>query len=381
MEVECITGWDELAGLAPYWTALARGVPFRSWSWLGAWWRLYGHADDHGGPRRLFALAVYDRDQTLVGLAPWCLDSSARQGNVVRFLGSGNVCSDYLSILSLPDHEAEVADALADWLCQEPCAENPPWNVLMLSGVDAGDRVTCRFIEQMIARGSLAWSQPGPNCWRIDLPPSWDDYLASLSKSHRKQVRRLERRLFATGRAVVRIGSDPADLDRGLATLGELHQRRRGGLGQRGRFADDRFADFHQQVARQLLADRLLRLAQVDLDGRPVAAEYQVLGQDVVYAYQSGIDPAALDFEPGRLAMIATLRMAIEQGYRAFDLLRGDEPYKAHWRAHPRPSLQVSLWSTRAADRFRGGAWRAGLQVRHWLRAGWKRAAALAQVV
>ncbi|HQU46620.1 MAG TPA: GNAT family N-acetyltransferase, partial [Pirellulales bacterium] len=108
---------------------------------------------------------------------------------------------------------------------------------------------------------------------------------------------------------------------------------------------------------------------------------YQVLGQDVVYAYQSGIDPAALGFEPGRLAMIATLRMAIEEGYRAFDLLRGDEPYKAHWRAHPRPSLQVSLWSARAADRFRGGAWRAGLQVRQWLRAGWKRAAALAQVV
>ena len=376
MEVAWVSRWDELVGLAPYWNALSRGVPFRSWSWLGAWWRHYGQTDDGG--RQLFTLAVYDRRNQLVGLAPWFIEATARHGNVVRFLGSGDVCSDYLSILSLPGHEDAVAVGLAEWLCRNRF--RVPWKLLMLGGVDAGDRVASQFIEQMAARGALAWSQPGPNCWRIELPATWDDFLARLSKSHRKQVRRLERRLLDTGRARMRISSSANEIDRDLTTLVDLHQRRRREQGEAGRFADERFATFHQEVTRQLLSEGLLRLAIVDLDGRPVAAEYQVLSRDVVYAYQSGIDPAALDFEPGKLATLATLRQAIDQGYRAFDLLRGDEPYKAHWRAIPRASMQVTIWSPQSASRLRDEAWRAGLQLRQWLRTGWKRAAAAASM-
>ncbi|HVX13763.1 MAG TPA: GNAT family N-acetyltransferase [Pirellulales bacterium] len=379
MQVVWVTRWDELAGLAPYWNALARGVPFRSWAWLGGWWRYYGHAQVNG-PRRLFALAVYDERQELVGLAPWYLETTRRWGEVVRFLGSGDVCSDYLSILSLPGHEDAVAVALADWLCGDAhVSGGNVWNALLLGGVDADDAVTRCFVARMEEYGSLVYAQPGPNCWRIDLPATWDDYLAGLSKSHRKQVRRLERRLFGAGQATLRTVDEQADLDRGLEILADLHARRRGALGQRALFDDADFAGFHREVAKQLLADRVLRLAWVELDGRPVAAEYQVAGSHAVYAYQSGIDPAALNFEPGRLAMMATLRLVIEDGFRSFDLLRGDEPYKAHWRARPRPSVQFNILPGRGADWLKDRAWIAGWQMSYWLRAGWKRVASLAQ--
>lgn len=369
MQVVWVTRWEELAGLAPYWNALARGVPFRSWPWLGGWWRHYGHAGDSDN-RRLFALAVYDDGNELVGLAPWYVDSIPKQGEVIRFLGSGDVCSDYLSILSLPGREDQVAGALADWLCGDaPRTGWCSWSLLTLGGVDAGDGVTRRFVERMAARGSLIYSQPGPNCWRIDLPATWDEYVAMLSKSHRKQVRRLQRRLFDTGRARLHIAQQPADLTRGLTALSELHERRRGQLGETGLFTDPSFAGFHREIAGPLLADRVLQLVWIELDGRAVAAEYQLVGSNVVYAYQSGIDPAALDCEPGRLAMMATLRRAIDEGYRSFDLLRGDEPYKAHWRARPRASIEVSILPGRGADWLRHGAWVAGRHVQRWLRA------------
>lgn len=377
MEVVWITRWDELAGLAPYWTALARGVPFRSWCWLAGWWRHYSDADDES--RSLFALAVYDRHNNLIGLAPWFIDSRSKQGDVVRFLGSGDVCSDYLSILTLPGREEEVAEALAEWLCRDSRTDGwNSWNVLSLGGVDAADGVMRRFIDEMQSRGSLVYRKASPNCWRINLPPTWEDYLATVSKSHRKQLRRLQRRLFDTGRAVSRVVKEPAGLERGLAVLSDLHQRRRRALGEAGRFADDSFASFHREVAGQLLDQSALRLSWIELDGRSVAAEYQVLGSDVVYAYQSGIDPAALDCEPGRLAMMATLRRSIEEGCRAFDLLRGDEPYKAHWRARPRASMEVSILPGRGADWLKHGAWLAGRQVRQWL-GSWKVAAPLPQ--
>jgi hypothetical protein len=52
------------------------------------------------------------------------------------------------------------------------------------------------------------------------------------------------------------------------------------------------------------------------------------------------------------LAGIAVIRQAIAEGFRTYDLLRGDEPYKAHWRAVPTPMEQWTIvnprWSSRA---------------------------------
>ena len=86
----------------------------------------------------------------------------------------------------------------------------------------------------------------------------------------------------------------------------------------------------------------------------------------MIYAYQSGVEPAALEHEPGSLITVALLRRAIQQGGRAFDFLRGDEPYKSYWRAQPRPSLRVSVAAGRTAARLRFRAWRALRRLRDW---------------
>lgn len=371
MDVVCITRWEELARLAPSWPALARGVPFRSWEWLGGWWRHYGDsgrdAGLDGAPRQLFSLAVFDGPR-LVGLAPWHVESCRGMGRVVCFLGSGDVCSDYLSVLCLPQYDDRVAAQLADWLCDADGGRRD-WDVLWLGGIDAADRVSMALVRELAGRQMAVDCRTGPNCWRVDLPVTWDDYLATVSKSHRKQLRRFDRRLFASGRAVARFVDSEAELDRALTILGQLHTRRRHALGDAGRFADPRFAAFHREVAGQLLARGVLRLTWIELDGQPVAAEYQLAGSDVVYAYQSGIEPTALACEPGRLAMIATLRHAIADGYRAFDFLRGDEAYKAHWRAQPRPSMEARVFSRRGGAWLRQRARSAGRQMRDWVRA------------
>ena len=54
---------------------------------------------------------------------------------MVRFLGSGEVCADYVSLVARPDDRSAVAVAIADWLAGPGAGE---WDVLELSGVDAG---------------------------------------------------------------------------------------------------------------------------------------------------------------------------------------------------------------------------------------------------
>ncbi|HEX4000463.1 MAG TPA: GNAT family N-acetyltransferase [Pirellulales bacterium] len=370
------------------WNAMARVVPFRRWEWLESWWRHYGESGQARTSRELFVLAVFDAQRTLLGLAPWYIERSASQGRVLRFLGTGEVCSEYLSLLCVDGKEEIVARGLANWLAAstraeqhddhgQPSAER--WDVLKLSGVAADDLAVERLLVQLARQGSAVHRRPGMSCWRIELPSSWEEYLSLMSKSHRKQLRRLDRDFFRSGRARMHWVHGPDQLEQALAVLVRLHQSRWNGRGWPGCFASERFLKFHREVAWRMLAFDALLMSWLEIDGRAVAAEYHLAGNGIVYAYQSGIAPGALGFQPGHLSHLATIRRAIERGDREFDFLRGDEPYKSHWRAAPRGMLEVRIVPPRIGPRIRQGIWAAGHTVINQLRSGWQRTKHLIQ--
>ena len=65
-----------------------------------------------------------------------------------------------------------------------------------------------------------------------------------------------------------------------------------------------------------------MRLRWLEYEGRPAAIEYSLTGGDTVYYYQSGLDPAMAEESPGWVALGATLRDAIAEGYRMYDFAR-----------------------------------------------------------
>jgi CelD/BcsL family acetyltransferase involved in cellulose biosynthesis len=380
MTVVHFTTLEQLAPFAADWDRLAGGVPFCSWAWMSTWWRHYGQG------KRLFVLGVFDACDRLIGVAPWYVDRSVLWGRVVRFLGSGEICSEYRRLLVEPASERDVADAIADWLTQEkaeggerkaerksrdgsvrfpPSAfRSSPWDRLELTGVDAEDSSIWQLTEALRMRGSLVHQRPGPPCWRIELPATWDAYLAMLARGRRKQLRVAERRYLESGRAVVHVVRDAAELSRGIEVLADLHQRRRQTLGEPGCFASPRFAAFHRDVMPRLLADGRLHLFWVELDGRPAVAEYFLLGDDATYSYQAGLNPDCMADSPGRLGNLLGLQHAIALGHRAYDFLRGDEPYKAHFRASPRAMLETRIVASRPGARRGGMAWLLGSGVK-----------------
>ena len=79
--------------------------------WADCWTRHYTTPSV-----RPLMLVVRDARQRLVGLAPLCLTRSALRGRVISFIGSGMVCSDYLSLLAYENKTNDVACVVADWL-------------------------------------------------------------------------------------------------------------------------------------------------------------------------------------------------------------------------------------------------------------------------
>ena len=369
--VRRIDDHNGLAALEAEWNALAVDLPLRSWDWLATWWKHYGAADANATTdRQLYVLAVYDNDcaadgeRQLIGIAPWYLDRTAIKGSVIRWLGSGEVCTDHLSLICRPEDAVRVAKAIADDLtviCDD-------WDLLELSAVDSNDAPVAALLAALEERKCLVSRHDADQCWALDLPESWDEYLASISKSHRKQLRQLERRVLESNRACwLRVEAE-SDLATAWEVLVDLHQRRRRSLGEPGCFASRPFHDFHREVAARLLTRGQLRMSWLELDGAPAAAEYHLAGADTTYAYQGGVDPDRLGDEPGRLSTILCLRAAIEEGHRQFDFLRGDEPYKSHWRATPRSTFDCRVVPNRRLARLRGRVLNVGGAVTDWMK-------------
>jgi CelD/BcsL family acetyltransferase involved in cellulose biosynthesis len=87
-----------------------------------------------------------------------------------------------------------------------------------------------------------------------------------------------------------------------------------------------------------------LWLTTLDLDGEPAAAWYGFTFRDTVYFYQSGRDPRWERESLGLILMGAMIRRAIEQGYRRFDFLRGEDAYKRQWTQAGRTTEEVTIF-------------------------------------
>ncbi|QDU56448.1 GNAT family N-acetyltransferase [Aeoliella mucimassa] len=351
VQVQSITTLAALEDLRASWNVLDGGVPFRSFDWLATWWKHYG-AGDGSTKQQLYVLVVQHHQQPLA-IAPWYVEQSRTRGRVVRWLGSGEVCSDHLSVLCRERDQVAVVEALSQHL-----RASDEWNRLELESIDDSDVTMNMLADRLAAVGCTTTCRAEGNCWSIDLPDSWEGFLAMLSKSHRKQLRKLDHRVLQSDRAHWQQVQTPQQLRDTWPVFVDLHQRRRESLGEPGSFASERFAAFHHDFAEQLLRAGRLRLGLLRLDGEPISAEYQFAGNASVYAYQGGFAPEQQDEQPGRLSLMASIQAAIRSGAVHFDLLRGNEPYKAHWRATARPTYHLRVlapshatnWLAQTAD-------------------------------
>lgn len=369
LHVRRIADSTELPALRDDWNRLCGDNPFCRFEWNHGWWRNY-HEDGE-----LYVLEVREEGR-LIGLAPWYLRRHSTQGRILAFLASGEVCSDYQTIFCEPGREDEVAAALADWLSDVRGSltewvtreDQDRWDLMEWECVPLDDKPLRELARQLKLRGAAVYQRPSDACWRIDLSSGSEVFEARLSKSHRKQVRRSIKNFLETGRARFHTVRTSDELETGREILIRLHQRRWNDLGERGVFASPRFTNFHTEMMAELLRLGLLRLYWLELDGEPAAAEYALAGEQTIFCYQSGVAPHLLKLEPGRISKAAMILAALEEGKTALDLLRGNEPYKAHWRADEIACAEIRIVARRPVARLRNQMWLTGSRVKRMLK-------------
>lgn len=340
-----------VADLEPYlaaWRGLAG--PMRSPEWLLSWWEVYATADDV-----LCILLLHDPEGALVGLAPLYL-RKVGQHATFRILGAGDSVSHHADWICADGWETRVGIEVGRFLLE--CQHG--WKRLLFESIDADAEALHATLDFLGGNGCPRHDRPINSCWKIELPPTWDAYTQSLSKSLRKRCRKLQRQFFDSGRIQIRQVASAGCLQKGMDILLNLHAARWGTTkAPLGVFNDRKFREFHEKVSGRLLTSGNLRLAWLECSGVPIAIEYQFVDSEAVYAYQAGIDLSMNEYSPGKLSMMAAIQYAILKGCRFFDLLGGDEPYKANWRAVPVARHDHRVWRSRRSGWWEWSMWSA----------------------
>jgi CelD/BcsL family acetyltransferase involved in cellulose biosynthesis len=333
MRVEVIETIDDLVQRIANHPTLLPPTPMQSPQWLRAWWSAYAS----GG--QVHAPAVYDDHGCLRGVAPWYHRESGQTARL-RAIGDGPACSDHASLLCHPRDASRVAGAIADWLLAAPADH---WSQVQLEAVNSDDTAIGELADQLAQGGAPVHRREEVGTCLIQLAPSWDEYLASVSKNHRKRCRRLVRQFFDTRRAVVKVAQDHASRLAALELLIELHNSRRNSIGEQGAFEDPAFVEFHRAAVAEMGSSGAVHLQTLWIDDQPVAAEYVLQDDHRAFAYQSGISTLGEELGAGTLSLIALVRHAIDSGRTHLDLLRGDEAYKFSWGAQRKAACTLTV--------------------------------------
>lgn len=321
--------------LRPHWNELLRASaadnPFLTWEWLHTWWT---HLGD---PAALHVIVVRAGDEP-VAIAPLRLV----RGHVACFsrlelLGTGHAGSDYLDFIVRRGFEEQAAAAIARHLKAAGLA-------LRLDHVRP-DSMAAMVARELSAAGWTATDTPDGTCPVIPLEGhTWDSYLATLGASHRANVRR---RMRAIEQAFdVRFDRVETDAERRelLRLLTEFTSQRWKGQGGSTAFLSAPMCAFQDEATRRLLGRGSLRMYVLRLDGVAAAVMYGVLYGGRFYFYQHGFDDRFKEHSVGLVLMALTVRAAIEEGAREFDMLWGVEPYKFLWARDSRALHRLELF-------------------------------------
>jgi CelD/BcsL family acetyltransferase involved in cellulose biosynthesis len=351
------TGFD---ALREEWNPLVRrsatNTLFLTWEWQKAWW------DAFGAGKSLYLVTLRDDGGALVGIAPIFhqesrIDPAASMPPIsverplpvasgepqqtVHLVG-GTEVSDYLDLIAPVERNREVCAAMLD--ASEPRFLPPPplryeglrengflWQLLDLRCLPSSSPTVANVAELARARGWQVQQAREDVCPVLDLPATWEEYLANtLDKKQRHELRRKMRRAEESARVDWSwITAD--DFETGLSTFFQLHKASHP---DKDAFMDEQMQGFFRAVTRAALDQGWLRLSVLRFNGQPVASYlcFDYGGDRLVY--NSGFDLSAYaDLGPGIVAVGHLIQDAIQQGIKRFDFLQGNERYKYEFGA------------------------------------------------
>ncbi|MBV9300853.1 MAG: GNAT family N-acetyltransferase [Acidobacteriaceae bacterium] len=326
IKLEVIDNDSRLRAFESEWSAFARAIaevtPFQLPEWLLTWWSHFGTT---GQPHVL----VFREGGEIAGVIPLFLHQWNGQRQMT-LIGSG--ISDYLEPAihsqSCPEILGQLQrhlEAHSDWsICDwQDLSANTP-----LSKLKSNGKFDCATTDD----------QP---CTEIRFTGTFEEFRKARPKDLKRNLRRYRQKAEALGSLLFQVTkeADPELMD----ALVELHTAKWQKRGQLGMIQANGSAEFLCDIARAFAPRDMLRFFSLRFAGKISALIVAFSYRNTMYGYLSAFHPQHEHLGLGRTLLYDALRHCHENGYAAWNFLRGEEPYKFWWGAQKIPKRRVKL--------------------------------------
>jgi CelD/BcsL family acetyltransferase involved in cellulose biosynthesis len=315
---------DVFDRLKPEWNDLVSrshaDTVFSTWEWQYTWWNAYE-------PGNLWVIECREDDGRLVGVAPWYIEMIGDE-RVLVAVGCVDV-TDYLDLIVDVDCTQAVFEHLATFM-----AENRHcFDRISLCNIPENSPTVKYFSACLELHGFAIEIEQADVCPVIELPDQWTTYVESLGKKDRHELRRKIRRASASSELDWYIVNESHDLNEEIERFSVLMAA--SDPEKEAFLADEANQRFFRQIVPIMFEQGWLQLNFITADGDVAAGYFNLCYKDRILVYNSGLMRGKYDHLSAGIVLLSNnIRYAIENGYRIFDFLRGNETYKYRMGGH-----------------------------------------------
>ena len=308
--------------------AIGSPLPFARQEWHLAWCDHFLNQNSRVEDQPLFCV-LREQSGDCFAIVPLIL-ARRRVGpltvGTVALVGSDPAITEIRGPLIKPGREQEAVRAVHEFLDQIVDWDWIQWEM-----------VNRPLAEALGQESTPEWYQEVQACI-LDLPSSWEEFRAGLSRNIRESLRHCYNSLRRDGHAFeLVVARRPREVFPAIERFLDLHSRRAAmarGPKHRNVFGGHATRRFLHDVCARQSAQDALRVFQLRIGGAIVASRIGFVCGDSLYLYYSGFDPEWARYSVMTTTQAEAFKYAIAHGFKSVNLSLTAEQSKARW--HPR---------------------------------------------
>lgn len=279
------------------------GTFFQTKEWLKLWVK---HC---GKDLEVVIYAVFDNDE-LIGIGPFHITDKVNILGVPSPSQSGSL-SDFGDIIVKLGREKEVWEGVLSKL-----RGNNLKSSKMEFNFIREESPSFAILKTMGGKAQVLEVSP-----YINLPKTWEEYLSTLGRHDRHEIRRKIRKSEEAN--VIKVCDEI-----NTQNINDFFRLMIASNEKKGNFLSSDMRNFFSEGIMQLGTKKLLTLCFLRYDDENIAAILLLFQKDEMLLYNSGFDPKYAYLSPGLILNIYAIKQAVAEGKSKFDFLRGGEKYK-----------------------------------------------------
>lgn len=335
--------------LSQQWKALekeANASFFLTWHWIYAWVNL-STPETH-----ILRLSAYD-DGQLIALALFNKKNIIRRGilhsRVLELNDYGlpglNMVIEHNGILAARGYEESAPSEMLKYLSQQ----YDVWDELNINGINEGDKFIDRKLIKILNLEFVISSTSESRYVDLDrLRNENIEYLSTLSRNTRYQIRRAIKKYNNSGKLVIDVAKDVSEALEYFEGLKTYHQAHWNLKGHSGCFSNPNWIKFHTDIIVGAVENGEIQLMRVLAGEKIVGYLYNFIRDKRVYMIQSGFNyENDTSLHPGYVTHYMAIEYNLNAGNSIYDFLAGDARYKRSMSSNSTRLLWVTLQKQR----------------------------------